>query len=135
MVDKKYFFALACVFILFGALVVASDSVSAAKYKKIDNGENKLIYKNSWKSYYNGKTVVTAYKMYVKYPNKLKYEIYVNNNIYLTKVSKNKLKVTVVNHRTKNNPYGKYTDYVKTVLSAKSYYNKFYKKSFRNPGA
>jgi hypothetical protein len=121
-------------FLIF-AVVNSVGTVSATKYKVFDKGENELIHKNSWKSYYNGKTVVSNYKMHIKYPNKKKYELYVNSKIYLTKVTKNELKITIVNYGTKYSPYNKYTDYVRTSLSAKSYYNKNYKKSFRNPGA
>ncbi len=135
MIDKKYFFVFVCVFILFAGLLIGSNTVSAANYKIIDKGDNHLVYKNSWKSYYNGKTVVSVYKMYVKYPNKSKYEVYLNNKVYLTKISKTKLRTTVVSYQTKYNPYSKYTDYISTKLTAKSYYDKHYKKSFRNPGA
>ncbi|MGL4670305.1 MAG: hypothetical protein ACRCVG_06935 [Methanobacteriaceae archaeon] len=133
--DKKYIFGLFFVLMLLCMIAGSVNSVSAAKYKSFDKGESYLVYKNSWKSYYNGKTVVSNYKMHIKYPNKSKYELYVKSKVYLTKVSKTKLKVTVYNYRTKYNSYSKNVQYSKTNLSAKSFYLKYYKKSFKNPGA
>ena len=120
---KKYIFISLLIFFILIAVTSSVDTISATKYKKIDqgkiNGYNGVLVK--YVTYHNGKTVKMFNKVYIK--NKNKYKQLSTMNIYLTKNTKTKLKIRIVSS-SKGVPDFKHTFYEKTRLSAKSFYKK-----------
>lgn len=122
--NKKYI-GILLVFLMVSTAITVVDTVSAAKYKKIDSGKAfpEKGMKVTWNSYHNGKTVKTNYYMYVKPSGKKKYSYIGKIDTWLTKKTKNKLKFTV-NVSSKFLGSYKSSGYEKTRLSVNSYYFK-----------
>lgn len=128
MIKQKHIIGILLALVMICAALSVVDTVSAAKYKKIDSGK----FKNDdgtmsrFTTYYNSKTVKINMKIYAKNPKTKKYQSIGTTNIYLTKSSKKTLKVKVV-LQIKWKAYSSTntgTYYEKTSLSAKSYYIK-----------
>ncbi|MGL6298957.1 MAG: hypothetical protein ACRC1M_07320 [Methanobacteriaceae archaeon] len=116
--------------------VNAADTVSATKYKVIDKGTMKFDKLNTgdWKTYYNGKNVKTSLKTYIKTKPKSKNILLLTENIYYTKVSKTKLKITWNIPKTKYSQAMTQVHYVKTKLNTKSFYFKYVKPGLNSSG-
>ena len=132
MVNQKHIIGILLALVIVCATISIVDTVSAAKYKKIDSykykdgsGVSKVT------TYYNGKTVKVNSKFYLKNKKTNKYtKLSETMDMYLTKVSKNKLKMVIIDKEVCKK-HGSHThkdiEYRKTSLSAKSYYTKVLK--------
>ena len=126
MIKKKHAMGIILALVMICAALSAVDTVSAAKYKKIDSGKYKEDsgVLDKYTTYYNGKTVKISFNGYAKNKKTKKYTKYLGNvKYYLTKTSKKKLKVVKVS-KLKGTPSQKETSYDITSLSAKKYYYK-----------
>ena len=118
------------------AVATAVEDVSAAKYKQFDKG-SKIIGKDavgknvsiSWNAKSNGKTVKTVCNFHKVYGKNKKTKI-ASITATLTKISKTKIKYTVTT-KEKGRKSVTETFIKKTKLTAKSYYNKTDKKTYR----
>jgi len=135
MIKKNHIIGIILALFVICAVISVVDTVSAAKYKKIDSGK----FKNDdgsiskFVTYYNGKTVKINLKLYAKDPKIKKYQAIGIANIYLTKTSKKLLKEKMV-FKFKYKSYSStqaVTGYEKTSLSAKSYYLKYFKPTMK----
>jgi hypothetical protein len=109
------------------ALVSVLDTVSAAKYEKIDSGSKTAKIGNmtaisKWVAYSNGETVIAKWKVYAKYPKHKKYTIVFNSDISYKAPSENKLAGTITTYKTIFTPYYKQSFNMESSLTAKSYY-------------
>ena len=131
MIKKRYIFGIFLILTMVISMAYAVDDVSAAKYKKFDQGKKYIGdgVTASWDAYSNGKTVKTTCNFYIKDPKTNKNTKYGSMKTTLTKSSKNtlKAKITVNVLGSKNSK----TTSEKTKLSAKSYYNKHIKKLYK----
>ena len=123
MIKKKHMIGIVLALVMVCAMISVVDTVSAAKYKKIDSFKNKNNNGtiNKFTTYYNGKTIKIKLSLYSKASKTKKSKNLGYSNIYLTKTSKKVLKMTTI-PKFKNSPNVKDTQYVKTSLSSKKYY-------------
>lgn len=137
MLKKKYIIGILLAVLMTCAVVSAMDTVSAAKYKKIDEGKNTVYdsynneYVTKWYAKSNGKVVKTSWKLYAKVNNKnVLYSNWVGSH---KKTSKKVLKSSVTYKKTKYMSRSKKRYQDKTTLSANKFYMKKLKPIFKNP--
>lgn len=97
MIDKRHIMGIILALVMVCAALSIVDTVSAAKYKKIDSGK---AYPDKgmaakWTTYSKGNSVKANYYMYAKFSEKGKYKYIGDMGILLTKTAKTKLKYTV----------------------------------------
>lgn len=81
-------------------MVSGIDLVSAASNNLME-GTSYISFKNVYDVKYDGKTVTSYQKVYIKNPGKSSYELFVNTKNSLTKVGGSKLKVNYNYYKTK----------------------------------
>lgn len=130
MIKKRYILGIVMLFFMLIAVASAVDGVSAAKYKKIDQGKKYVGdgVTTSWNAYYNGKTVKTTCNFYIKVSKESDYYKYASMKTTLTKTSKTKLKSSMTLNILGSKSSVTTTE--RTSLTAKSYYTKYFRKAY-----
>ena len=136
MLKKRYILGIVLL-LLIAVSVTTATEVSAAKYKKFDNGtkvggynKNGQKFSIFWAAYSNGNYVKTTCNFYKKPPGSNKKIKFAYMKTVLTKISKNKVKYTITSNLYGPKTIERHTE--KTKLSAKAYYIKQIKSAYKS---
>jgi len=136
MINKKHILVILLSLFIVCAVISVTDSVSAAKYKKIDSG-NSTIYKSfilsKWNTKSNGKTVKVNWKLYAKDYETNKYFLYSKSILSFKKNGKTKIRGILINYKTRYVQYSKAPIKDSTKLSVNKYYFKKVKPLLKKP--